>query len=55
MLDRTQEEAVAQLVGELQDEAGYDDAEWIPGLAVSIRNLATDRELDEVIEILEEN
>jgi len=59
VLDRTQEEEVANLLLGMMDEAGYTPEEFIPGLVVAARLLAIksnseDQVLDEAVEILEE-
>ena len=59
VLDRSEEDAVAGLVIELMDEAGYLPDEFIPGLLVAAKQLAqrnSDPEdvLAEAITILEE-
>ena len=61
VLDRSQEEQVAEQIIELQDETGYTPEEFIPGLMVAARELATrstdkgGQVLDEAVNILEES
>jgi len=59
VLDRSREGDVAGSVLELQEETGYSPEEFIPGMMVATRELASqsnqsDQVLDEAVEILEE-
>ena len=61
VLDREQEEQVAEQVQELNDQLGYTPEEFIPGLMVAARELAArggpawrDQVLDEAVIILED-
>ena len=59
VLDRSQEEVVAGILLENQEELGYVPEEFIPGLMVAARSLAansgaSDQVLDEAVQILGE-
>ena len=58
ILDRSQEETVAGLLLELMDDAGYAPEEFIPGLILATKVLASradkeDQVLDEAFTLLE--
>lgn len=59
VLDRSRESDVAGAVLELREDTGYSPEEFIPGMMVATRELASgsdqsDQVLDEAVEILEE-
>ena len=57
-LDRSQEEEVAGLLMEMLDETGYTPEEFIPGLMLAAKLLASvnanENVLDEAVQLLDE-